>query len=80
MVTAEWARIELIRKAAFWYAPGRAHASLAEHDGIVDLIENGADPEKIEAAARQHEINTVDAVIRHEAELAQDDGAGDGVR
>lgn len=69
MVKNEWARLELIRKSAFWYAPGRAHAALAEHDGIVELIEAGASADAIEAAAKQHELNTVDAVTRYDAEL-----------
>lgn len=69
MVKNEWDRLELIRRSAFWYAPGRAHAALAEHDGIVELIESGASPEAIEAAAKQHELNTVEAVTRHDAEL-----------
>jgi DNA-binding GntR family transcriptional regulator len=70
MVKHEWARLEVIRKSAFWYAPGRAQAALAEHDGILQLIEAGADPEAIEAAAKQHELNTVEAVTKYEAELA----------
>jgi DNA-binding GntR family transcriptional regulator len=69
MVRNEWARLEVIRKSAFWYAPGRAQAALAEHDGLLQLIEAGADPEAIEAAAKQHELRTVVAVTRYEAEL-----------
>ncbi|BBA96345.1 putative GntR family transcriptional regulator [Actinacidiphila reveromycinica] len=72
MVRNEWARLEVIRKSAFWYAPGRAEASLAEHDDILRLIESAADPEAIETAARQHELRTVDAVTRYEAELPRD--------
>jgi len=75
MVTNEWARLELIRKAAFWYAPGRAQAALAEHEGILELIEAGASPDAIEAAAKQHELNTVEAVTRYDAELAADAAA-----
>lgn len=66
MVEAEWTRMDLIRRSAFWYAPGRAVASLAEHDGILDLIEGGADPEMIETAARRHEVNTLEAVLAHD--------------
>jgi DNA-binding GntR family transcriptional regulator len=69
MVKNEWARLELIRKSAFWYAPGRAQAALAEHDGILELIEAGASAEAIEAAAKQHELNTVEAVTAYDAEL-----------
>jgi len=72
MVSNEWARLELIRKSAFWYAPGRAQAALSEHEGIVDLIETGASAEAIEAAAKQHELNTVEAVTRYEAGLESD--------
>ena len=51
-----------IRRSAFWYAPGRAQAAIAEHEGILELIEAGASAEAIEAAAKQHEINTIEAV------------------
>lgn len=72
MVNNEWARLELIRKSAFWYAPGRAQAALAEHDGILELIEAGAAPDAIEAAAKQHELNTVEAVTKYEAEVVHE--------
>lgn len=68
LVVDEWARVELIRRSAFWYAPGRAQASVGEHDHILDLIEEGADPETIESVVRQHEINTVRAVVGDDAE------------
>jgi len=77
LVTDEWTRLEIIRRSAFWYAPGRALASLAEHDGLIDLIEGGADPDIIESAARRHELNTVTAIHEHERRLAEEDaGAG----
>ncbi|GAA3706654.1 GntR family transcriptional regulator [Streptomyces tremellae] len=72
MVHNEWARLEVIRKSAFWYAPGRAEAALAEHDEILALIESAAEPDAIETAARQHELRTVEAVTRYEAELPRD--------
>ncbi|MET9613778.1 GntR family transcriptional regulator [Kitasatospora indigofera] len=72
MVHNEWARLEVIRKSAFWYAPGRAEASLAEHDDLIRLIESAADADTIESAARQHELRTVEAVTRHEAGLHRD--------
>lgn len=68
LVEAEWARMDLIRRSAFWYAPGRAMASLSEHDMLIDLIEGGADPDILESAAQNHEINTLEAVLKHEAE------------
>lgn len=75
MVKNEWARLELIRKSAFWYAPGRAQAALAEHEGILELIEAGASAEAIEAAAKQHELNTIEAVTHYDAELAHENVA-----
>lgn len=69
LVEEEWARMEFVRRAAFFYAPGRALASLTEHDSILDLIEGGADPEMIETATRRHEVNTLKAVREHEAGL-----------
>ncbi|MFB7948731.1 GntR family transcriptional regulator [Kitasatospora phosalacinea] len=69
MVRNEWARLEVIRKSAFWYAPGRAEASIAEHAAILELIESAAEAEVIETAARQHELRTVEAVTSYEAGL-----------
>ncbi|THA32709.1 GntR family transcriptional regulator [Streptomyces sp. A1277] len=69
MVDNEWARLEIVRKSAFWYAPGRAQAAIAEHEGILQLVESGASAEAIEAAAKQHEINTIEAVTKYEATL-----------
>lgn len=71
MVHAEWMRMDIIRRSAFWYAPGRAVASIDEHEALIDLIESAADAETIETAARQHEVNTLEAVLSHdEAQLA----------
>lgn len=70
LVEAEWTRMDIIRRSAFWYAPGRAMASLSEHDMLLDLIEGGADADMIESAARSHELKTMEAVLRHEAEQA----------
>ncbi|MFG1928788.1 GntR family transcriptional regulator [Cryptosporangium sp. NPDC048952] len=75
MVNSEWARLEVIRKSAFWYAPGRAEASLAEHEHLLELIESGADSEAIETAARQHELRTVEAVTRYDVEVSRRNGA-----
>lgn len=76
LLDAEWARLDLIRRSAFTHAPGRAVQSVAEHDGLLDLLESDADADAIEAAARQHKLNTLDAVTRHEAALAVTASAG----
>lgn len=70
LVHAEWIRMDLIRRSAFWYAPGRAVASLTEHEELIQLIESGADAATIEEAAKQHEVNTLDAVLAHDATQA----------
>lgn len=67
MVHQEWLRMDIIRRSAFWYAPGRAVASITEHDALLDLIESGADADEIETEARQHEVRTLDAVLAHDA-------------
>jgi DNA-binding GntR family transcriptional regulator len=72
LVEAEWTRMDLIRRSAFWYAPGRAVASMSEHDMILDLIEGGADPEMIETAAKRHEVNTLQAVLAHDAQQSEE--------
>lgn len=66
LVENEWTRMDIIRRSAFWYAPGRALASITEHDQLLDLIESGSDAETIETAARRHEIATLEAVLAHD--------------
>lgn len=71
LLDTEWARLDLIRRSAFTHAPGRAVQSVAEHDSLLDMLESHADPVEIEAAARQHKLNTLDAVARHETSLRE---------
>jgi DNA-binding GntR family transcriptional regulator len=70
LLTKEWNRLELVRRSAFFYAPGRALKSVEEHAELLDLIESGADPNVVEIAARQHELNTLEAVQAHARALA----------
>jgi DNA-binding GntR family transcriptional regulator len=67
----EWARLDFIRRSAFTHAPGRAVESVAEHDAVLDLIESGADLDAIETLARQHKLNTLEAVTRHADSLGK---------
>ncbi|MFD2759265.1 GntR family transcriptional regulator [Gulosibacter faecalis] len=62
LLEAEWMRMQVIRRSAFWSAPGRALKALEEHDELVTLIESGADFDEIEATARAHEVHTLTAV------------------
>ncbi len=69
LLDAEWARVDLVRRSAYWYAPGRALASVAEHDALLDLLEIRADTEVIETTARRHELNTLEAITSYQERL-----------
>lgn len=43
---------------------GRAIQSVAEHDALLDLLESHADADKIELAARDHKLNTLEGSDR----------------
>lgn len=66
LVEAEWARLGHLRDSTFSFVPGRARESVAEHDGILRLIETGAPLGEIEQAARRHRVTTLDAYMTHE--------------
>jgi DNA-binding GntR family transcriptional regulator len=61
LVRSGWGRLRLLRDSTFSFVPGRAVESVAEHDHLVDLIENTADPIEIELAAREHRTATLEA-------------------
>ena len=63
LVHRGWNRLAALRSSTFAYVPGRARASVDEHDHLLDLIAEGAPFEVIETAARQHRINTLDAYL-----------------
>lgn len=69
LLDTEWSRLDLIRRSIFTHAPGRAVQSVAEHENLLDLLDARAEPELIESAARQHKLNTLVAVSRHEESL-----------
>jgi DNA-binding GntR family transcriptional regulator len=64
LAAGEWARLDLVRRTAFAFVPGRAHGSVAEHDRIIDLIEAGAEAHEIELAAREHKLGTLRALVQ----------------
>lgn len=66
LIHNEWNRLDMVRRSAFWYAPGRAQASIAEHDGILDLIEGGADVDVIETSMRRHQLNSLEAIAHQQ--------------
>ncbi|KAA5835127.1 GntR family transcriptional regulator [Saccharopolyspora hirsuta] len=62
LVRRGWSRLRLLRNSTFSFVPGRAVESVAEHDRLITLIEDGADPLDIELAARRHRTATLDAL------------------
>jgi len=67
LVHRGWNRMRMLRDSSFSFVPGRARESVDEHDRIVDLIEQGADPLEIELAARRHRTATLDSMLAYQA-------------
>lgn len=63
LVHRGWSRLSGIRDSTFAYVPGRAQHSVEEHTQILQLIRDGADPQEIEFAARNHRLRTRDAFL-----------------
>lgn len=63
LVHRGWARLRLLRESTFSFVPGRATGSVDEHDQLLRLIEQHADPLEIELAARRHRTTTMDAYL-----------------
>ncbi|MGV1033947.1 MAG: GntR family transcriptional regulator [Microbacteriaceae bacterium] len=64
LVHRGWARLSTIRESTFGNVPGRAYASVDEHDRLLELIEQRAPALEIELAARNHRLATMDAYLR----------------
>jgi DNA-binding GntR family transcriptional regulator len=63
LVHRGWNRLASLRSSTFRFVPGRARASVDEHEALLKLIESGADAEAIEKAARVHRSATLDAYL-----------------
>ena len=63
LVHRGWNRLASLRSSTFRFVPGRAQASVEEHEALLKLIETGADAETIEKAARLHRSATLDAYL-----------------
>lgn len=68
LVHRGWNRMNVLRDSTFSFVPGRARASVDEHEGILKLIEDGADSLDIEMAARAHRTRTLDAFAAYQAD------------
>lgn len=67
LITNEWSRLDVIRRASSALVPGRARASVVEHEALLNLLSDGRNVDAVEAAARQHKLNSLQAVYVHEA-------------
>lgn len=67
LITNEWSRLDVIRRGSFALVPGRARASVVEHEALLNLLSDGRNFDAVEAAARQHKLNSLQAVYVHEA-------------
>lgn len=65
LVHRGWNRLQALRSSTFSYVPGRARESVAEHEALLVLLENGAPPDDVEHAARAHRAATLDAYLAH---------------
>jgi DNA-binding GntR family transcriptional regulator len=54
-------RLDAIRRTVFVQIPYRGAASVSEHRALIALIESGAPAAAIEAAAREHKLQTVES-------------------
>jgi DNA-binding GntR family transcriptional regulator len=66
LVHRGWNRLANLRDSTFSFVPGRAHESVEEHERLLQLIEQGADADTIEKAAREHRTHTLDAFLAHQ--------------
>ena len=63
LVHRGWNRLASLRSSTFRFVPGRARASVEEHEALLQLIESGADADEIEKSARRHRSATLDAYL-----------------
>lgn len=66
LVHRGWARLTVLRDSTFSFVPGRAKASVLEHEEILRLLVAGAAPIDIELSARAHRTRTLDAFLSYQ--------------
>ncbi len=69
LVHRGWNRLSVLRESTFGFVPGRAAESVAEHDHILDLIEQPASAHDIEHAARDHRLATLNAFLSSQGSI-----------
>ncbi|MFC7405620.1 GntR family transcriptional regulator [Georgenia alba] len=63
LVDSGWRRLAQIRQSTFGFVPGRARESVEEHEGILELLERGADAREVELAVREHRLRSLHAYL-----------------
>jgi DNA-binding GntR family transcriptional regulator len=61
-------RLDAIRRTVFVQIPYRGAKSVAEHRELIKLITDGAPAAKIEVAARQHKLDTLESFLAWQRE------------
>jgi DNA-binding GntR family transcriptional regulator len=64
MVSEVERRLDAIRRTVFVNIPYRGATSIAEHRALIELLEKGGPPARIEAAARRHKLATAESFRR----------------
>ena len=66
LVHRGWARLHVLRDSTFSFVPGRARASVLEHEDLLQQLESGASALEIELAARAHRTRTLDEFLAYQ--------------
>ena len=74
LVHRGWARLTVLRDSTFSFVPGRAKASVLEHEDLLQQLESGAAPLDIELAARAHRTRTLDAFLAYQEKTHSQEG------
>lgn len=64
-------RLDHVRRTVFTHIPYRGVQSIAEHRELIGMLRAGASFGDVEAFARQHKLNTVEAFARWHAEAGE---------
>ena len=64
-------RLDHVRRTVFTHIPYRGVQSITEHRELIRMLRAGEATDRIEAFARQHKLNTVEAFTRWHAEAAE---------
>jgi DNA-binding GntR family transcriptional regulator len=70
LLGSSWTRLYLsVQGSVFLYRPDLARIQVDEHEALLRMIENGASPEAIESAVRDHTLGLVAGLQEHLAKL-----------